>query len=103
MFGRTVADLGAGNQPIDMISVTHDGKPMILIANSRHPLMRVDLNDVAKAPSLVSPTKDMGIGYAKLTPPGIRQLADLDAANVVVLQAAADGSLDLRSIAKSTL
>jgi hypothetical protein len=103
VFGRTVADLGAGNQPIDMISVTHDGKPMILIANSRHPLMRVDLNDVAKAPSLVSPTKDMGISYAKLTPPGIRQLADLDAANVVVLRAAADGSLDLRSIANSTL
>jgi hypothetical protein len=103
VFGRTVADLGAGNQPIDMISFTHDGKPMILIANSRHPLMRVDLNDVAKAPALTSPTKDMGISYVKLTPPGIRQLADLDAANVVVLQAAADGSLDLRSIAKSTL
>ncbi len=103
VFGRTVADLGAGNQPIDMISVTHDGKPMILIANSRHPLMRVDLSDVAKAPALVSPTKDMGINYVKLTPPGIRQLSDLDADNVVVLQAAADGSLDLRSIKKSTL
>jgi hypothetical protein len=103
VFGRTVADLGAGNQPIDMISVTHEGKPMILIANSRHPLMRVDLNDVAKAPALTSPTKDMGISYAKLTPPGIRQLAELDDANIVVLQAAADGSLDLRSIAKSKL
>jgi hypothetical protein len=103
VFGRTVADLGAGNQPIDMISVTHEGKPMILIANSRHPLMRVDLNDVAGAPALKLPTRDMGIAYAKLSPPGIRQMAELDAGNIVVLQAAQDGSLDLRSIAKSTL
>lgn len=103
VFGRTVADLGAGNQPLDMISFERDGKPVILIANSRHPLMRVDLGEIGGAPALKSPTKDMGIGYAKLSPPGIRQLAELDRTHVVVLQSGQGGSLDLRSIAKSTL
>ena len=103
VFGRTVAELGAGNQPLDMISFSHGGKESILIANSRHPMMRVDVADIANGNALKSPTKEEGIPRVKLQLSGIRQLADLDQNNVVVIQAGANGGLDLKSIAKSSL
>ncbi|MGH7462115.1 MAG: hypothetical protein ACREMA_13980 [Longimicrobiales bacterium] len=103
VFGRTVAELGAGNQPLDMVSFERDGKNVIVIANSRHPLMLVDAATVAGAPALKSPSKDEGIARTPLAQPGIRQLADLDANHVVVIQTGKDGGLDLRSIAKASL
>jgi hypothetical protein len=103
VFGRTVAELGAGNQPLDMISYTRGGKEHILIANSRHPLMRVNPADIAGAQALKSPTKEEGIPRVPLAQPGIQQLADLDAEHVVVIQAGANGTRDLKSIAKATL
>lgn len=103
VVGRTVAELGAGNQPIDMVAFTKDGKQSILVANSRHPLMRIDATEIANGASLELPSKDLGISRTPLTSPsGVRQLADLDAERVVVIQSGPNG-LDLRSIAKSTL
>ncbi len=103
VFGRTVAELGAGNQPLDMISYQRNGKDMILIANSRHPLMRIEAAEIAKGAALKSPTKELGIARASIEQPGIRQLGDLDSQFVVVIQTGKDGGLDLRSIAKSSL
>jgi hypothetical protein len=100
--GRTVAELGAGNTPTDLVSFTRDGKDVILGVNSRHPLMRIDASDVAAGPSLTTPDRE-GIARTALTQPaGITQMSDLDAQHVVVIQRGANG-LDLRSIAKSTL
>jgi hypothetical protein len=102
VFGRTVAELGAGNQPLDMITYTHGGSDHILIANSRHALMHVSPSDIAGAAALVSPTKEPGIARQNVAEPGITQLAELDAENVVVIRSGRNG-LDLRTIAKSTL
>lgn len=103
VFGRTVADLGAGNQPLDMIAYGQGGTETVLIANSRHPLMKVSPSDIAGAKALVSPTKDMGIKWAPVERQGIRQLDDLDATSIVVLQAGENGRLDLRTVAKSAI
>jgi hypothetical protein len=103
VFGRTVAELGAGNQPIDMIAFTRDGQDHVLIANSRHPMMRVSTSAIAAAKALTSPTRDEGIGRVALQQTGIRQMADLDAEHIVVLRNGQTGGLDLRSISKSTL
>jgi hypothetical protein len=102
VVGRTVAELGAGNQPLDMITYTHGGSDHILIANSRHALMHVSPSDVVAANALVSPTKDEGITRTNVAEPGITQLADLDADHVVIIRSGENG-LDLRSIAKSSL
>jgi hypothetical protein len=102
VFGRTVAELGAGNQPLDMVSITKDGKETILIANSRHPMMRVDVNDIAKAPALTNPSKEPGVARVPLQQTGITQLADLNANHVVVLRRT-DAGLELRSLPKSSL
>jgi hypothetical protein len=100
--GRTVAELGAGNTPADLITYTKDGKDMILVVNSRYPLMRIDAGEIARGPALTTPDVE---GVARTTiaqPAGVTQLSDLDALHVVVIQRGANG-LDLKSIAKSTL
>jgi hypothetical protein len=103
VVGRTVAELGAGNQPLDMIAYERDGREQILIANSRHPLMRLAPSDIVAAPALTSPTEETGIPRVVLERSGVRQLDDLNADWVVVLQTGVGGGIDLRSLAKSSL
>ena len=100
--GRTVAELGAGNQPADIISYTLNGKGYVLVANRTHPMMKLSSEEIAGAPALTTPDKE-GIARTNVSAPGaIVQLADFDAANVIVIQKASGGGLDLKTIAKSS-
>ena len=102
VVGRTVAELGAGNTPTDLVPFKRDGKDVIMVVNNRRPLMRIDASDVATGQALTTP-EVAGIARATLEQPtGIMQMAELDATYVVVVQRGANG-LDLKSIAKSAL
>ena len=46
-IGTTVAELGSGNQPLDMFVYSKDGKDYILIANSRRGVMKVTTENIA--------------------------------------------------------
>ena len=101
VVGRTVAELGAGNTPTDLVPFTREGKDVILVVNNRRPLMRIDASDVATGEALKVPDV-AGIPRATLeSPTGIQQAAELDATHVVVIQRGASG-LDLKSLPKST-
>ena len=102
VFGKTVAELGAGNRPLDMVGYETDGYERILIANSRHPLMKIDPQDLVGAPSLRSPTQETGIGFDTYEEPGVQQLDNLNDEFVVVLIQGEEG-LYLHSIAKADL
>jgi hypothetical protein len=102
--GRTVAELGGGNRPLDMVSYRspRDGKPYILIANSHRTLMRMDPAELASAPALTTPVRQAyqpaGVGYLPVSSSGVLQLDAYNRAHAVVLQRdAIDGSLDVRS------
>jgi len=41
--GVTVAELGNGNRPLDMIVYTKGGKDYLLMANNKRGVMKVDL------------------------------------------------------------
>ncbi len=45
--GRTVAEFGAGNSPLDMITITKDGNSVLLMSNSNRPIMRVKYSNIA--------------------------------------------------------
>jgi hypothetical protein len=102
VVGRTVAELGAGNTPTDLVPFKRDGKDVIMVVNSRRPLMRIDASDVATGEALNAPDL-AGIARTPLeSPTGIQQMSELDATHVVVIVRGANG-LDLKSIAKSSL
>ena len=103
--GRTVAELGGGNRPLDMIRYVspRSGKEYVLIANSHRTLMRMDPLDIANAPGMTTAVKQAyepaGVSYLPVSSYGVLQLDAYNKANAVLLQRDPDdGSLDVRSL-----
>ena len=107
--GKTVAELGGGNRPFDMIGYTNaKGKEYILIANSNRTLTRLDPVEIAAAKPMTSSVKQAyepaGVGYLPVAVVGVLQLDDYNPANVVMLKRdIEDGSLDVVSQSKNWL
>ena len=99
--GRTVAELGAGNAPLDMITFEREGKPYFLMSNSNRPLMRIDYDAITNYNSeLTTPVKGYaaeGVPYTNLPMVNVLQLDNLDANNIVYLQRTSGGQLILIS------
>ena len=101
--GKTVAELGYGNYPLDMIAYKKGGKEYILIANTRRPLMRIDPADIAKQhDGLTTPIPDdgvtAGVPYKPLPSSGIQQIDNFNDEFVLALQRNPGGTLDLVSL-----
>ncbi len=100
--GRTVAELGSGNSPLDMISYEKDGKSYLLMSNSNRPVMKIAHGDITSSKeSLTEPVKEWavakGVDYVSLPMVNILQMDNLDMDKVVYLQRTADGELVLQS------
>ncbi|MFH6603906.1 hypothetical protein ACEZ3G_10495 [Maribacter algicola] len=99
--GRTVAELGAGNSPLDMISYEREGSTYFLMSNSNRPVMRIKYDDIADfKESLTDPVpvfaETEGVPYDNLPFPYVLQMDNLDATHVIYLQRQSDGDLRLR-------
>ncbi|NER16534.1 hypothetical protein [Spongiivirga citrea] len=100
--GRTVAELGSGNSPIDMISFKKEGKPYFVMTNTNRSAMRIDYETIASfKESLTEPVTEFavatGVNYVSLPMVNVLQLDNLDKENVVYMQRTASGELVLRS------
>lgn len=87
--GRTVAELGGGSRPVDMIRYETRGKEWILVANNNRTLMRLDPHEVARAPELTTPVKQTfqpaGVGYLPVASTGVMQIEDYGPEFIAVL------------------
>lgn len=96
--GNTIAELGGGNRPVDMIM----HKKNLYISNSDRTLMRMtpeDLNNAkpltTRAPGIYAAT---GVQYLSIASVGVTQLANLNDRYFVYIQRNVEnGSLNLRS------
>lgn len=100
--GRTVAELGSGNSPVDMISYEKGGKQYFLMSNTNRPVMRFKYESIANFKDSMTETVEefavaVGVPYDNLPFPYVLQMDNLDEGNVVYLQRTADGKLLLRS------
>jgi hypothetical protein len=89
--GKTVAELGGGNRPFDMVRYTNPkGKEYILIANSNRTLTRLDPAEIAAAKPMTSAVtqawQPAGVGYLPVAVVGVLQLDNYNANNLVLLQ-----------------
>jgi hypothetical protein len=89
--GKTVAELGGGNRPFDMIRYTNTkGKEYILVGNSNRTLTRLDPNEIASAKPMTTAVtqawQPAGVGYLPVAVVGVLQLDNYNSANVVMLQ-----------------
>jgi hypothetical protein len=100
--GKTVAELGNRNRPLDMIVYKKDGKDYILMANSSRGVMKITTDKIENAESI---TQHVEGGGTKGQPyetiaswTGIDQLDKLDQQHALVLRRGDGNSLNLESL-----
>jgi hypothetical protein len=101
--GKTVAELGAMNTPVDMVSYRQGGQEYLLVANSRHPLLKLACSDIDDQAALTDPTEPVGVPRQALPQEGVTRMATRGSDQVVMLQRDAAGDLHLRAYAAAEL
>src|SRR5580765_2272878 len=89
--GVTIADLGAGNQPLDMLPYKKDGHEYTLIANTSFGVVKLHADTLGTDKPIDSPTvvNVAGAPYDKITAlTQVQHLAAIDDSNALVLTAA---------------
>jgi hypothetical protein len=100
--GRTVAELGAMNQPLDMVSFVEGGEEHLLVANTSHGLIKIDCRHIDDQAPLTEPREPVGVPRETKDLQGITRLANLDGSHVLALQTQ-DGRQHLRSLKTASL
>jgi hypothetical protein len=97
--GTTIAELGNGNQPLDMIAYSKDGKDYLLSANSRHGILKIPTTDFASAAPITARTGPAGVKADNIEElKDVVQLDKLDDGRMIVLAKAAGGGFDLKTV-----
>ncbi len=95
--GRTVAEMGSGNSPIDMITFSKGNDSYLMMANTKHPVAKVDYKNIASFEgTLTEPVKGTaGVNFTALPMTNVLQLDKLDNKQILVMQKKENGDVDL--------
>jgi hypothetical protein len=100
--GKTIAELGNGNRPLDMIVYNKDGKDYLLLANDRRGIMKIDTDGIESAGVIEEPVRGGGAkgqSYETIKEwTGIVQLDKLDDKHAVVIRQPEGGAMSLESL-----
>jgi hypothetical protein len=97
--GKTIAEFGNRNRPLDLIVYKKDGKDYLLMANSARGVVKVAAEQISGAASIterVEGTK--GLAFEKIAWEGVSQLDQLDARQAIVVRTVGD-STNLETLA----
>lgn len=105
--GRTVAELGIENFPLDMLVYNKNGKDYILMANTTRNAMRIAIEDIEKSKeSITKPVKSpyltAGVKYASLAI-APQQIAKFNDKYVLMVRRFPNGSLVMHLLANKQL
>jgi hypothetical protein len=98
--GRTVAEMGSGNSPLDMITMTKGGEQFLIMSNSNRPVFKVKYKSIESFQgSLTTPVEEnfatAGVEFISMPIVNVLQLDKLDETQFILLQRRANGDLDL--------
>ena len=88
VVGTTIAELGAGNRPLDMFVYKKDGKEFLLMSNNNRGVMKIPTAEFGTAPAITTrvTTPTGGVAYETVaTMKGVEQMDQLDAQRSIVL------------------
>ena len=114
LMGNTVAELGAHNRPLDIVSYKVKGDEFLLISNANHPLTKIACQNIDTQDSLTIPDRSLddnrdgplsplsGVPRTELPHPGVRKLANINGSAVLMYQEY-DSGMHLRSYETSEL
>lgn len=106
--GKTVAELGNRNTPLDIVSYTKDNKPYLLLANSSRALMKIDPAAIERYEDyLTEPVEEnsatAGIEFISLPYVNVVQMDKLSDERILLLQRMANGDLNLHTASSGRL
>ncbi len=104
--GRTIAEMGSGNTPIDMITITKGNESFLVMANTARAVTKVDYKNVVSFEGTLTERVPGTAGTPFVQVPALTkvlQMDKLDNSHVVVLQKKETGSLDLLTTANDAL
>ena len=98
--GKTIAELGNRNRPLDMIVYQKDGKDFLLLANSSRGIMKIGTDAIENAESITERVADKkGLAYETIAGwKDVSQLDRYDDKNALVLRKGEAGALTLESL-----
>ncbi len=99
--GKTIAELGNRNRPLDMIVYKKGGKDYLLLANSSRGIMKIDTAGIEGAESIESKVDGKkGVTYDTIEAwTGVKQLDSFGEGHALVLRDADDEAKNLESLA----
>ncbi len=103
VMGKTVAELGAGNTPLGIVSYVCDGEEYLLVSNARHPLMKIACKDIDEQGPLTEPKEPVGVPRQTLPHQGVSRMANLNGSHVLMMQQDDEGNVHLCSYGIETL
>ena len=100
ILGRTIAELGNRNRPLDMIIYNQGGTDYILMSNNSRGVMKLPALGLDSYDHIDAPVPDMaGVPYETLDElTGVEQLDRLDESHAVILKRSDTGAIDLATI-----
>ena len=98
--GTTIAELGNGNVPLDMIVYKKDNKTFVLLANNRRGVMKIDTTGIDKEEGITAQVKGTaGLKYETIADlKGVTQLDRLNDTMAIMLVQSDKTTLDLKSV-----
>lgn len=98
--GRTVAEMGSGNSPLDMVILKKGNESFLMMANSNRPVFKVKAKSIedyqgALTTPVVESFATAGVDFVSLPLTNVLQIDKLDDSRMVLLQRRSNGSLDL--------
>ncbi len=98
--GRTVAEMGSGNSPIDLVTLKKNGESFLMMSNSSRPVFKVKYKNIeAYQGSLTSHVAESfataGVDFVSLPVTNVIQMDKLDDTRMILLQRRSNGNLDL--------
>jgi len=98
--GTTIAEMGAGNQPLDMVAYKKNGHEYVLMANSSHGVTKLDMANLDTYKPITSPISDVaGVPFTTISElKNVKHLQAYDDQQALILSGSS-GAMDLRTIA----
>ncbi len=104
--GRTVAEMGSGNTPIDMTTITKNGETFLVMGNTARAVSEVNYKNIAAFEGTLTERVAGTAGTAFVLIPNltkILQMDKLDNNHVVILQKKDNGAVDLMTTTNDAL
>jgi hypothetical protein len=99
VMGKTIAELGSSNTPIDMLVYRKAGQNYILLSSTDRGLMKIPADNLERYEAITTPIPDTaGVPFSTVDLSGVTQVARLDDSTALMLMAGANGRQSLKAL-----